>query len=70
VVDVGMRGNNVLGAQLPLGKNFLHPLDIVAGINHHRFSSCFIPDNRTIAGKHPHGKDFMDHRRALNALRL
>jgi hypothetical protein len=61
VVDVRVRRNNAFGAQLVTGEDLLNSLDTVAGINHDGFSTRPIAKDRTVAGQHPHRKNFMNH---------
>src|SRR5439155_3536722 len=61
VVDVGVRGDDVFGAQVVPDEDFLDALDIVAGVDHHGVSRGFVADNRAVALEHSDRDDFVDH---------
>ena len=61
VVDMSMCDDDLLHGQPVLANNVEDIIDIVAWIDHHRFSCLFVPNHGTVALQHADRKDLMDH---------
>ncbi len=63
MVDMGVRGDDVLGPQLVLGQHFLDTFNLVPRVNNDGLAGLFITDDRTVTGQHAHGKNLVNHPR-------
>ena len=61
MIDVGVRGDDILRGQVVTRENLLDAVDVVAGIDHHGLTRGFVSDDRAVALKHPDRDDFVDH---------
>jgi hypothetical protein len=61
MIDVGMGDHDLLDLQVMLADEPEDVLNVIAGIDDHRFASGFIADDRAVALQRPDGEDFVDH---------
>ena len=62
VVDVGVRDDDLFDLQIMFADEREHVVDVVAGIDDHRFARGFVADDRAVALQRAYGEDFVDHR--------
>ena len=63
MVDMRVRGDDVLGPQLVLGQHFLDTFNLVPRVNNDGLAGLFIADDGTVTGQHSHGKNLVNHPR-------
>jgi len=61
---VSVSDNYLLDLKIVPTNYFQNIVDIVAGIDHHRFMADLIPDDRAIALQWTDGENFVDHLKA------
>jgi hypothetical protein len=61
MVDMRVRGHDVLGPQLVLGQHFLHAFNLVSWVNHDGLAGLLITHDGTVTGQHSHGKNLVNH---------
>jgi hypothetical protein len=63
MVDMRVRGDDVLGPQLVPSQYFLHTFNLVPWVNDYGLAGLLITHNGTVAGQHAHGKNLVNHPR-------
>ena len=68
MIDVSVSDDDLLDLKIVFFDQGENVFDLVAGIDHHRFASSFVPDNGAIALQWPDRKDFVNHGRLVVSL--
>src|ERR1700681_2072811 len=61
MIDMGVRDDDRLHAQLMLLQNRQDSLDLVARIDHHRFPALLVAKDRAVTLQNTHWKDLVNH---------